>query len=488
MAIDIAATLARHQGQARDLHRQHVNPKWMDALGLIGFDREYVRASGCSLWDSDGNRYLDMIGGYAACNVGRNHPVVCKAIADFAASQAASLVCFDAPLLAGLLARQLKGHVGRGLDRVFFTNSGTEGIEAAIKFSRCATGRPVILHEQGSFHGLSTGALAINGCESFRDGFEPLCSHSRAIPRGDLVALEANLAARDVAAFVLEPVQGKGVFTHPHGMIAEAARLCERYGTLLVVDEVQTGVGRTGSFLAIDLEGDVEPHMVVLSKGLSGGQVPVGAVLCRTNIWDRVFSRLDRAVVHSSTFHMNGLAMAAGLATLSVIAEEKLCQRATLAGARLRVGLDAIAAQSPFISDVRQRGLMVGIEFASPESLRHRLAWKFAHALDPNLFVQAVTIPLMRDDRILTQVAGHAIPVLKLTPPLVISDEDIDVFTAALRRVVHSLENLCGPAGSALSTIGWNYAGASLTALRRRLLGEPSTTRARSDTEGSSRR
>lgn len=104
-----------------------------------------------------------MIGGYAACNVGRNHPVVCKAIADFAASQAATLVCFDAPLLAGLLARQLKGQVGRGLDRVFFTNSGTEGIEAAIKFSRCATGRPVILHEQGSFNGLSTGALAING-------------------------------------------------------------------------------------------------------------------------------------------------------------------------------------------------------------------------------------------------------------------------------------------------------------------------------------
>lgn len=481
MGLDIAAMLQRSQGQARDLHRQHVNPKWMDALGLIGFDREYVRASGCALWDGEGNRYLDMIGGYATCNVGRNHPVVCKAISDLASSQAASMVCFDAPLLAGILARQLKGRIGRNLDRVFFTNSGTEGIEAAIKFARCATGRPTILHETGSFHGLSTGALAINGCPSFREGFEPLCPHSRAFPRGDLSALEAHLAARDVAALVLEPIQGKGVWTHPRGMLAEASRLCARFGTLLVVDEVQTGLGRTGSFLAIDQEGDVEPHMVILSKGLSGGQVPVGAVLCRTDVWDRVFSRLDRAIVHSSTFHMNGLAMAVGLATLSIIEEEQLCERAVLAGARLRAGLDAIADHSPFISAVRQRGLMVGIEFAAPKSARLRLAWNLTQAIDPNLFVQAVTIPLMQRDRILTQVAGHAIPVLKLTPPLVISDAEIDLFTAAFARAVRDLETPGGPAWTALSAIAVNAVGAKWRSLRSRWSGESSPIGAHKD-------
>lgn len=481
MSFDLAALLRRYRGQARELHREHVNPKWMDALGLIGFDKEYVRALGCALWDSEGNRYLDMIGGYATCNIGRNHPVLCKAIADFVTSQSASMVCFDAPLLAGVLARQLKGRVGRDLDRVFFTNSGTEGIEAAIKFARCATGRPTILHESGSFHGLSTGALAINGCSSFREGFEPLCAHTRTFPRGDLSALEAHLATRDVAAVVMEPIQGKGVFLHPHGMIAEASQLCAKHGTLLVIDEVQTGLGRTGSFLAIDQEGDVQPHMVVLSKGLSGGQVPVGAVLCRSDVWGRVFSRLDRAIVHSSTFHMNGLAMAAGLATLAVIDEERLCERATLAGARLRAGIDATAAQSPFISAVRQRGLMVGIEFSAPESLRLRLAWKLTHVLDPNLFIQAITIPLMRDDRILTQVAGHAIPVLKLTPPLIINDDEIDAFTAALARAVRALEGSAGPAWAALSGISRNAAGAAWSALRSRLGSGPLATGAHKD-------
>ena len=456
MSFDLAQLQATHRGAAQSLHRDHVNPKWMQALKLIGFDHEYVRAESQYLWDAKGNRYLDMIGGYAVCNVGRNHPVIRKALTDFLASQTPSMVQFDASILPGLLARQLKGRIGRDLDRVFFTNSGTEGIEAAIKFSRCATGRPTMLYEKGAFHGLSTGALAMNGCESFRSGFEPHPKDFRALPFNDLVSLERELARGDVAGFVVEPIQGKGVNVHSYGFLAEASALCHRHGALFVVDEVQTGVGRTGSFLAIDQEGAVEPDIVVLSKGLSGGYVPVGAVMTKTAVWDKVFSRLDRAIVHSSTFHMSGLAMVAGLATLSVLEDERLAENATQIGALLRNGLEAMKPRFEFIGAIRQRGLMIGIEFAKPSSLTLRMAWRMIHALDDNLFTQAVTIPLMQDHRILSQVAGHAIPVLKLTPPLTISSDDVTEFLGAFEKTMIGIHRFPGPAWDALRRIALN--------------------------------
>ncbi len=456
MPFDLAQLQATHKGAAQLLHRQHVNPKWMQALKLIGFDHEYVRAESQYLWDDKGNRYLDMIGGYAVCNVGRNHPVIRKALTDFLASGTPSMVQFDAPILAGLLARQLKGRVGRDLDRVFFTNSGTEGIETAIKFSRCATGRPTMLYETGAFHGLSTGALAMNGCESFRKGFEPHPDHFQSVRFNDLSSLECELAKGNVAGFVVEPIQGKGVNVHSYGFLAEASSLCHRYGALFIVDEVQTGIGRTGSFLAIDQEGAVEPDMVILSKGLSGGYVPVGAVMTRTSVWEKVFSRLDRAIVHSSTFHMGGLAMVAGLATLSVYEDERLAERATQTGALLRNGLEAMMPRFEFIRAIRQRGLMIGIEFAKPTSLTLRMAWRMIHALDDNLFTQAISIPLMQDHRILSQVAGHGIPVLKLTPPLTITPDDVTDFLSAFERTMIGLHRFPGPAWDALRRIAVN--------------------------------
>ncbi len=440
----------------------------MRALKLIGFDQEYVRAESQYLWNARGDRFLDFIGGYATCNIGRNHPVVRKALSDFLASQAPSMVQFDAPVLAGILAQQLKERVGRNLDRVFFTNSGTEGIEAAIKFSRCTTKRSTMLFETGAFHGLSTGALAMNGCDSFREGFDPHPSDFRAVAFNDLVALERELAKGDVAGFIVEPIQGKGVHLHSSGFLSEASKLCHRAGTLFIVDEVQTGIGRTGSFLGIDQEGTVEPDMVVLSKGLSGGYVPVGAVMVRASVWEKVFSRLDRAVVHSSTFHMGGLAMTAGLATLAVYDDEHLAERATQHGAMIRSGLEAIAPRFEFIKAIRQRGLMIGIEFGVPNSLGLRVAWRMSHALDTNLFVQAVTIPLMQDHRILTQVAGHGIPVLKLTPPLTISTGDVSEFLHAFEQSMIRLHRFPGPAWDPLKRI-------ALNSIRRRLRSVDST-------------
>ena len=289
MTLDIKKLLSEHEGQNYALHQAHVNPMFAKVLRTIGFDRCYVRAEGPYLWDDSGARYLDMLGGYGVFNVGRNHPDVRKVLVDFMESDYPSLVQLEAPLLSGLLARELKKRMPNELDMVYFTSSGTEGVETAIKFAHCATGRPAIVHAQKSFHGLTTGSLAINGDKTFRAGFAPFMPDCRAVPYGDLAALEETLAGGDVAAFVVESVQGKGVNIPPAGYLSEAARLCRKHGALYVADEVQCGMGRTGRFLALEHDGDVDPDIVVLSKALSGGYVPVGAVLTRRRIYERVF-------------------------------------------------------------------------------------------------------------------------------------------------------------------------------------------------------
>ena len=455
MSFDLESLIKSHAGQGQELHAVHVNPKFAKVLRTIGYDRCYARAAGAHLWDATGNRYLDMLGGYAVCNMGRNHPTIRRALEDCLRLDLPSMVQFEAPLLSGLLAGELKRRIGRGLDYAYFTNSGAEGIEAAIKFAKCATGRPAILFATKAFHGLTSGAVSLNGCGSFREGFEPFLPECRMIAFDDLDALERALAAGDVAAFVIEPIQGKGVNIHSPGYLAEASRLCRRHGALLVVDEIQTGIGRTGSFLAIDQEGAVEPDMVVLSKALSGGYVPVGAVLVKAAVWNRVFSSLDRAIVHSSTFHQGAMAMTAGLASLAAYDETGAAENARTMGARIKDGLDAMKPRFEMLKEIRQRGLMIGIEFGAPKSMLLKANWAATHAMDRNLFAQAVVVPLMEDHRILCQVAGHNLDVVKLIPPLVIDDADVDWFLRAFEDVMVGLHRPTATVGL-LARLGRN--------------------------------
>ena len=459
VTFDLRSLLDRRRGEGAELHRLHVNPRFASVLRTIGYDRDYARAEGPYLWDSAGAKYLDFLGGYAVCNFGRNHPTIRKALADHLALDLPTMVQFEAPLLSGLLAEELKRRIGRGLDFVFFTNSGTEGVEAAIKFAKCATGRPALLFAPKAFHGLTSGSVSLNGCESFRTGFAPFLPECRTVAFDDLAALERELARGDVAAFVIEPIQGKGVNIHSPGYLAAAARLCRRHGAIFVADEVQTGIGRTGSFLAIDQEDDargpVEPDMVVLSKALSGGYVPVGAVLVRAKVWERVFSSLDRAIVHSSTFHQGALAMTAGLAALAAYDETGAAENARRIGAFLKDGLEAMKPRFEMLKAVRQRGLMIGIEFGAPKSLLLRANWAATHAMDRNLFAQAVVVPLMEDHRILCQVAGHNQDVVKLIPPLVISEDDARWFLRAFEEVMVGLHRPTATVGL-LARLGRN--------------------------------
>lgn len=454
MPLDIRKLIQEGDGRNYALHESHVNPQFAKMLKAIGYDRCYVRAQGPYLWDDKGRKYLDMLAGYGMFNFGRNNPAIRKALRDYIALDYPSLVQLEAPLLSGLLAAELKKRVGRGLDIVYFTNSGTEGTETAIKFAHSATRKPIILYCERAFHGLSTGSLALNGCTSFREGFDPLPPFTREVPFDDLNALEEALKAGDIAAFIVESVQGKGIFAPSPGYLAEAARLCHRHGALFVADEVQAGMGRTGRFLGIDHDENVEADIVVISKSLSGGYVPVGAVLTRREIYDAVFSSLERAVIHSSTFGQGSLAMVAGLASLTEMDESGAIANAEAMGAKLREGLEAIAARSEFITAVRQRGLMIGIEFQRPRSFGLRTAWDMIHRMKDGLFPQAVTIPLLDDHGVLTQVAGHHMDVVKLIPPLVIGEEDVRWFLDAFETVMRDLQRFPGPVWELLTKLG----------------------------------
>lgn len=432
--FDLAELLARRGGERYELHSRHLNHQLPRMLRTIGFDKVYQRAEGAYFWDDEGNDYLDMLAGFGVMGLGRHHPVVRRALHDVLDAQLADLTRFDCQPLPGLLAEKLLAHAPH-LDRVFFGNSGTEAVETALKFARYATGRPRVLYCAHAFHGLTAGSLSVNGERGFREGFAPLLPDT-AIELGDLDALEREVARGDVAALVVEPVQGKGVNPAPPGFLRAAQDLLHRHGALLVADEVQTGLGRTGDFYAFQYEAGVEPDLVCVAKALSGGYVPVGATLGKDWIFKKVYSSMDRVLVHSASFGSNAQAMAAGLAVLSVLEDEQVVANARVTGELLRSRLAALVPRYELLHEVRGRGLMIGIEFGRPESLRLRGRWTMLQAARKGLFAQMVVHPLLQRHRILTQVSGDHLEVIKLIPPLIIGEREVDRFVAAFTAVM----------------------------------------------------
>ncbi|HEY6933767.1 MAG TPA: aspartate aminotransferase family protein [Marmoricola sp.] len=433
MSFSLAELMDARRGEGHALHSRHLNRMVPRMLHAIAMDTVYDRGSGAWLETAAGLRYLDFLSGFGVFAVGRNHPTVRGALREVLDAELADLVQMDAPLLPGLLAEQLLARTP-GLDRVYFCNSGTEAVEAALKFARAATGHRRVLYCDHAYHGLTLGSLSVNGGDEFRAGFAPLLPDTR-VPFGDLAALQRELGYGDVAALVVEPVQGKGVQVAPPGYLAEAQEELHRHGALLICDEVQTGLGRTGTLFAHEQDG-VRPDLVTVAKALSGGFVPVGATLAKDWVFERVYSTLDRVFVHESTFGGNALAMAAGLATLHVIDEEGLVDNARRVGALLQQRLHALTDRYEMLAEVRGRGLMIGIEFGKPRSLRLRSKWSVLQAARRGLFTQMVVDTLYQRHRILTQVAGDHMEVLKLLPPLTIGEQEVESFVTALTDVL----------------------------------------------------
>ncbi len=447
MHEDFVAWVEKYRGTQYDLHTDHINPTFVKMLKTIGFDRNYTRGEGCYLWDGAGTKYLDLLTGWGVFMLGRNHPKVRHVLKQILDANSPNLVRMDCSILSGLAAEALVRHTPAGLNRVFFCNSGTETVETAIKFSRCATGRQKVIYCEHAFHGLTTGSLAINGAEFFRERFGELLPHTEAVPFNDLVSLEKALSKHDAAAFILEPIQGKSCEVVADGYLAEAQRLCRKAGTLLVVDEVQSGMGRTGKWFCFQHWPDVEPDIICVAKGLSGGFVPVGAVVTRPRIMDSVFNSMERCVVHSNTFGQNDLAMAAALASIQVIEEDKLVENADELGRYAMTRLAEIGKTCPFVTEVRGKGLMFGIDFARPEnSLKLRLAWDMLHKLNFGVFGQMIIIPLLKKHHILTQVAGYHTEVIKFLPPLVATKQDMDWFLQAMQEVLADTQKVPGAA------------------------------------------
>ena len=439
MPFELDKVLQQRKGENFSLHAKYINPQLARVLGTIEFDRFYVKGEGCYLIDDEGGRYLDFLSGFGVFALGRSHPAIVGALHDALDADLPNLVQMDCSLLPGILAQELVKRSHPGIERVCFTNSGAEAIESAIKFARAATKRTRILYCDHAFHGLTTGALSLNGGKEFRSGFGPLLPGVDMVPFGDIGALARELRKGDVAAFVIEPIQGKGVNLAPDDFWPEAQALCHRHKTLLVLDEVQAGLGRAGTFFCHEQFG-ITPDIITVSKALSGGYVPVGAMLSTAAVSDAVFSSMDRAVVHSSTFASNQLAMVAGLATLAAFDDEEILDRVQRTGKAFTKSLAPLVERYEILHEVRGRGLMIGLVFGEPTTPSLRRRFRMIEAMRPALFSQMMVVPLFHRHKILTQVAADNMNVVKLLPPLIAGDDEVELFADALDDVLASAE------------------------------------------------
>ena len=329
--------------RAAQLYERYINPVLIGIGGKNNFTKTFVRGEGNYLWDSAGRRYLDLVSGFGSLNLGHNHPRVVAAINAAMSQQAPGFAQASVNPLAAALAEQLVAIVAGKLEMVFFANSGTETVEAALKLARISTRRAGLLHCEGSFHGKSLGSLSVTGNPTYQKPFGPLLPKCRAVRFGDLEALERALSTRQFAAFIVEPIQAEGgMIVPPEGYLREAQELCHASETLLIVDEVQTGLGRTGTMFAVEHEG-VEPDIMTLAKSLGGGLMPIGAMLCRRDLWEKSYGTLHTFALHTSTFGGGSLACAAGLAAIQSLEDEHLVVQAGAEANNFSVGWPSFA-------------------------------------------------------------------------------------------------------------------------------------------------
>lgn len=392
-------------GTGRGAYGGDLTRRWQGAMmDNFGTPRlQLARGAGTRVWDTDGNEYLDLLAGIAVNSLGHAHPAILRAITEQAASLGHISNFFMAEPTVALAERllELSGRAGR----VYFSNSGAEANEAAFKIGR-RTGRPHMVSTLGGFHGRTMGALSLTGQPAKRTPFAPLPGPVDFVPYGDVEALRATVT-EDTALLVLEPIQGEnGVVTPPPGYLRAAREITEATGTLLVLDEVQTGIGRTGHWFAAQAEG-VEADVTTLAKGLGGG-LPIGATLAHGRAAD-----LLTPGSHGSTFSGNPVVCAAALAVLDTIETDGLLAQVKHVGEHLRTGIESLS--HPSITEVRGTGLLLGI------ALREPMAAEIQHTAQQAGFLLNAATP----------------NVIRLAPPLILSPEDADLFLTQLPSILN---------------------------------------------------
>ena len=431
-----------NRNQVRDNFKNHMNPGLCTLFGLLDFDKQYVKAEGVYVWDSEGNRYLDFLGGYGSLNIGHNNAFIIEAIQKI--STMPNLLQASMNTAASTLAFNLAQITPGQLSNTFFCNSGAEAVEGAIKLARIATGRPRILSCKSGFHGKTMGSLSVTGREKYQKGFEPLLPACNVVEYCSLGELEEQLKANDVAAFIVEPIQGEGgIIVPPDGYLKSAKELCKKYGSLFIADEIQTGFGRTGKMFACEHEG-VEPDIMCLAKSLGGGIMPIGAVITTQELWNKAYGGIEKCLLHTSTFGGNTWATAAGIATIDYIISEKLPEHAAEMGDYLLSSLRSMQEKYAMISDVRGRGLLIGLEFEQPAKGVLAKVAGAVNKLSSEYLGSMVAGVLLNEHRIITAYTLNNPNVIRLEPPLVVTKEQIDVVLNALDDTFAKNKSLLG--------------------------------------------
>lgn len=437
LSLDDALKLTRVE--VIELHKEYLNASLASLMSLINFTKQFVKAEGVRVWDSEGREYLDFLGGYGALNLGHNHPRVLAALTE--ASQQPNLLQASLNTLAGALAHNLARITPGKLQRSFFGNSGAEAVEGALKLARIATGKTKIISALNSFHGKSLGALSATGKEKYQKFFQPLVPDFEYFPFGDLGALERLLIPEDTAAVILEPIQGEGgIILPPPGFLKGARELCSRYGALLIIDEIQTGFGRTGKLFACEHEG-VEPDILCLAKSLGGGVMPIGVYLSSDAVWQKGYGSMERATLHSSTFGGNSLACAAGLATLEVTIDEGLAEKAAQLGAYFLNKLKELQKKYTLIKEVRGLGLFIGLEFEQPKGWLDKATGGKLSEVAREYTGAMVAGELMNKHGIITAYTLNNPNVIRLEPPLIVEQVEIDRVVEALTDIFERNRN-----------------------------------------------
>lgn len=428
--VSLEEAFAAPREQIKAWHQEHLNPDLDLLLELIGFDEIYDRAEGVNVF-INGEAYLDFLSGYGVLSLGHNHPEIIRTVERVNGSP--NILQAALSPLAAALAKNLAAIAPGNLQRTFFCNSGTESVEGALKLARAATGKQKILYTEKCFHGKTLGSLSAVGREKYQTPFQPLLPGFQRIPFGDADALKKKLKEGDFAAFIVEPVQAEGgIVVPPVGYLKESEKICREYDTLLIVDEVQTGLGRTGAMFACDHEG-VEPDILCVAKALSGGIVPIGAFITTDEIWRKAYGGMERCLLHTSTFGGNARACAAGLATIEILCrdEGRIISETGTKGQRFLEKLKKLEHHS-LVKEVRGKGLLAGIEFNQPQVLPGVVK----HLLEEN-FAPLVAADLKSEFKILTAYTFNNPSVIRLEPPLLVTDEQ-------LSYVAESLDKVCG--------------------------------------------
>lgn len=444
--FDMKQLIETHIHSSAHLAKRHIHPRLQKMFEMGGMGAVFTKADGPYLHTDKGEKYLDLLAGGGVHFIGRNHPTVMKALKDVTEMDVPNLCVVNASILGGLLAEKLTNMAGGGIGKVQFANSGTEATEVSVRFARFVTRRRRFLYLEGAFHGRSYASISLCGFNSMKDGMDPIMPTVTPIRINDIDQLRRELSKGDVAGLFYEACQGMTCNVAELAWLKEAEKLCRQYDTMLIADEVQTGLGRLGDGWFAAPSMGIKPDMITVSKTLSGGQVPISAVLVSDVVYERIFSKFKSGPIYFSTFAENNLAMAAGLATLHVLEEINAPKRAKDLGDQFRAGLYRIAEKYDVIDHIAGKGLMIAVYFKDSQKKRLRAQQEVMNAFDKGSFAASVNVEMFRTPKVIVQIPGPEVNAIKILPPVTLNEADVNWFLNGFDDVLASYYKTSGPA------------------------------------------